>query len=89
MALNLDEALAVLSTFGNVSYKSRAQRSIVQQARKIVDDEARKAVERETDGLCTTCWGDGFKHVPPSSLQGPCEICDGTGRRREAGNAFR
>jgi len=77
--LTLAEALAIRERYGRVGYPNKALHHILTLANREIEAQASLAVERITKGLCTECWGDGFKSISAAVLSGPCEKCDGTG----------
>lgn len=82
---SLEEALALrLSTFAALGYPNKALRTIMHRANKVIERAAEACVERITEGLCTTCWGDGFHRGSETLLSGPCHACNGTGRPARA-----
>ena len=81
---SLAEAIAVIDTYRHVGYKNRALLTVLHRANKIIAAEAKRVVEQQTDGMCTSCWGDGFHRTAPNILSGPCHECDGTGKRGAA-----
>jgi hypothetical protein len=82
--ITLAEAIAVIDTYRNIGYKSRALLTILSRADKVIAQEAKRVVDEQTGGLCTKCWGDGFHRPRPSILSGACEECEGTGKRTVA-----
>lgn len=78
----LAEALAVrLSSYGKQGYPSKALRTAQERATRVIEREAAACIERLSDGLCATCWGDGFHRVSDAILGGACHACGGTGQK--------
>jgi len=77
------DALLLLQEFAHAGYKSRALETVLFRARKVIADEAARRLQDFVGELCATCWGDGWNRLSPTILRGPCETCNGTGRRPE------
>jgi hypothetical protein len=80
------EALIIWSEYKNVAYPSKAAGNVISEAKKVLSEEATSLMRRETSGLCVTCWGDGFHRSAVGMLSGPCEACQGSGRRPDVGH---
>lgn len=75
------EALIVLRAYKNMPYKNKYASHVCYEAEKLLTEEATRLMQNECQGLCLTCFGDGFHRASDSILSGPCETCAGTGQR--------